>query len=450
MNRFWGVVLTGLACAFLGGALPVQAQVEEPVATKLAYGQTIQDTISNDRYEHRYWFEGKRGERIYLSGFDLGSDLRIDIAVQDAQGRVLLQALEGYGSGPLVLGPLELPLDGNYIIVMGRDDGKNGTSTGNYLLALGLAQEAPLTLGEEIAGTLDRALATHFWQFAADDKTVISLRTSGAGLRYVLTGPDQEEMASAGFSTAPRDTFILLPYAGVYRLSLQTENFQGSAYTLRVEAHAVTEIVAETPFEDTIGGSRRAAYYQIYPPQVDLLRVEVVSADADFAGDIDVYDMAGDLVAGSSGSDEVDYDLLIEPWVVAQDSYYYYLVVSAAAKVDEDVSFQLTVRPSQLTLLTLGETVTMRLNQAATKQRYVLEVTAGLSANLSLRPIDGWCTPELHIGPRWTGPFNLDSNTIASALTAALRFRDAEYLVFEVEVGYREECVVELLIAPGE
>ena len=450
MRRVSSIVLVVMVASLAFGGLPVRAQVEEPVSTPLSYGQTVQDTISNDRYEHRYRFEGSRGERIYLSAFDLGSALRIDMALQDAQGRVLMQALEGYGSKPLVLGPFELPLDGNYIIVMGRYDGKNGSSTGNYLLTLDLAQEAPLTLGEEIAGTLDRALATHFWQFTADDKTVISLRTSGAGLRYVLIGPDQQEIASAGFSTDPLTTFVLLPFAGIYRLSLQTENFQGSAYTLHVEAHAVTEIVAETLFEDTIGASRRAAYYQIYPPQVDLLRVEVVSAEADFAGDINVYDMAGDLVAGSGGSDEVDYDLLIEPWVVSRESYYYYLVVSAAAKVDEDVSFQLAVRPSQLTLLTLGEAVTMPLNRAATRQRYVLEVTAGQSANLSLRPIDGWCTPELHIGPRWTGPFNLETNSIASALTAALRFSDAGYLVFEVEVGYGEECVVELLIAPGE
>ncbi|MEW6578072.1 MAG: hypothetical protein AB1435_02640 [Chloroflexota bacterium] len=450
MKRVSSIVLIMMVAGLAFGGLPVRAQVEEPASTPLSYGQTVQDTISNDRYEHRYWFEGSRGERVYLSAYDLGSGLRIDIALQDAQGRVLLQALEGYGSGPLVLGPFELPQDGSYTIVMGRYDGKNGTSTGNYLLTLDLVQEALLAPGEDIAGTLDRALATHFWEFIAEEKTVISLRTSGEGLRYVLIGPDQQEITSAGFSTDPLATFVLLPYAGVYRLSLQTQNFQGSAYALRVEIHAITEIVAETPFQDTIGASRRSAYYQVYPPQVDLLRVEVVSADADFAGSVSVYNMAGDRVASASSSDEPDYDLLIEPWVVAQDSYYYYLVVSAAAKVDEDVSFEIAVRPSQLTLLTLGEAVTMPLNRSATKQRYVLEVAAGLSADLSLRPIDGWCTPELHIGPRWTGPFNLETNTIASALTAALRFTETGYLVFEVEVGYGEECVVELLIAPGE
>ncbi len=450
MSRLLRVVLAGLACAFLGGTLLAQAQVEEPVATKLAYGQTVQDTITNERYEHRYWFEGKRGERIYLSAYDLGSGLRIDIALQDAQGRVLLQALEGYGSGSLVLGPFELPLDGNYIIVMGRYNGKNGSSTGNYLLTLDLAQEAPLALGEDIAGTLDRALAARFWDFVAAEKTVISLSTTGAGLRYVLTGPDQKVIAERDFDADPSSSFILLPYDGLYRLTLQTENFLGSSYTLQVDAHSVTEITAETPQLDTLGPDRPSVYYQIYPPQIDLLRVEVVSAEADFAGDINVYDMAGDLVAGSGGSDEVDYDLLIEPWVVSRESYYYYLVVSAAAKVDEDVSFQLAVRPSQLTLLAWGEAVTVPLNGATTERRYVLEVGAGQSANLSLRPIDDWCTPELRIGPHWTGPFNLQNNSIASALTADLRFAEAGYYILTVSVGYGEECVVELLIAPGE
>ena len=297
MRYFLRLVLMGLACLSLSEVLPVGAQIEEPVAAKLVYGQTVQDTITNKRYEHRYWFEGGRGDSIYISAYDLGSGLHIDIALQDAQGRVLLQALESYGSGSLLLGPFELPLDSSYTIVMGRYDGKNGTSTGNYLLTLDLAQKAPLTLGEAVSGALDRPLAAHFWDFIAEEKTVISLSTTGEGLRYVLTAPDQQEIASAGFSTDPLTTFVLLPFAGVYRLSLQTENFQGSAYTLHVEAHAITEIMAETPFVDAIGPSRRVAYYQIYPPQVDLLRVEVVSADADFAGDIIVYDMAGGFVA---------------------------------------------------------------------------------------------------------------------------------------------------------
>ena len=144
---------------FLILSISVWAQDEDNV---INYGDIVTGEITNEEFEVEYTFTGNEGDVVIIemNEVDTLSDLRRpDLILLDTTGRVFL-ATDGYSSGNALLA-VQLPSDGDYVIIATRRDGRSGDSIGEYTLELILP--SILTVDEPVNGTLSSEGRTQYY-----------------------------------------------------------------------------------------------------------------------------------------------------------------------------------------------------------------------------------------------------------------------------------------------
>jgi len=108
----------------------------------LKLGEFTKGSITDQAYEVRYSFSGKKGDVVTLEMLldPQQHDSSLDPAVElrDSSGQTL--AYNKSFSWPLVLAIAELPADGDYTAVAGREDGVMGKSVGDFILRVSVAK----------------------------------------------------------------------------------------------------------------------------------------------------------------------------------------------------------------------------------------------------------------------------------------------------------------------
>ncbi len=137
---------------------------------------------------------------------------------------------------------------------------------------------------------------------------------------------------------------------------------------------------------------------------------------------------------------------MLEPWIVPAEGFYYLMVV-AGNDAPGEMTYDLQVRTSEITLINKGQAVMGTLDQETSKHRYALQGTAGESVTAMLRAIEGHCTPSFVIYNRERSGLVTGTNYWATELSAVLTFPDDDYYVFEVTFySFSDECRFELLV----
>lgn len=424
--------------------VPVGVGAQGDEVTIVTYGESVQGTITGDHYEYLYQFAGNAGDSIYASVVELSNSyLNVELVIRDSAGQIVLE--EGWYSAVDYLGPYTLPADGDYTVQVSRYGGADGSGTGNFAFIVDLADVQGLTPGTPVEGMLDQPAAIQFWSYDGAEGDVMSISAEGNGLEFVLIDPSGWQIAHEGPGTTPVDNFVLLEETGVFTLLLQTGHLDGSNYALDVVVYDPVELTRGEAAAGEIGGAVSAGYFSAYVTEDELLRLEIVSDDVDFDATVYVYDSEGWLTESAYDSDEDEFNLLVEPWVAAEEGEYY-IVVSPDEDYADAIPYTVTIRESELALLSLGEMVTDTLNNDTPRFRYALPGEEGQQWRVILQQVDGECAPELRIDNRDEMGLYFD-NRWATLLQTDITLPVGGYYVFQVERGlYRGECVFELVV----
>jgi hypothetical protein len=426
--------------------LPVAAQGGSVIP--LEYGQTVQGTITNEQYEFHYQFAAKGGDLIYISVADISTSfISVTMALTDSNGGVLAE-YDGWNALPII-GPFEVPADGDYFIDLTRWGGADGSSTGNFVLALDRAVVSELKPGTPVDGQLAVPAGVQFWTYEGKAGEILSIKTTGIGLAWMLLDPDGDQVTWAGPTDDPSDDFELLQTDGTYYLMLQTVNLDGSAYTLNVGVYEPVDLEMDQAVDGVLGADLPGGYYRLHAALGQLLRIEVTSDSPDFDGILSIYNSMGGSEAWAYSSAEADFVLLIEPWI-APDEGDYYIAVTPDTSIGAEVPYQIAVRASNLIPLNLDEAATNTLDADNSTRGYALQGTAGTSVTVSVRQVEGACPPLLSIRNTDYASFYLSTNEWATAVTAEMVLPDDGYYVFEVSSNYGAECQFELLVATAQ
>jgi len=162
--------------ALLVVALPTQAQGD---ATPIAYGETVQGEITNGSYEVFYTFTGTAGDIVVAEltqGEPYGSLYDPALILTDPAGSTLGMASD-FNSATLAA---ILPEDGDYTLLVTREEGANATDEG--LFNLRLVKVEALEVGSTVQGTVT---STEFAYYALQtDKPFTVSYEWGTGTLY--------------------------------------------------------------------------------------------------------------------------------------------------------------------------------------------------------------------------------------------------------------------------
>ncbi len=237
----------------------------EAVVRALSRGQALAEGIT-DPAEPTYWqFEATAGEVLTFEIDTTGSGLRADMALYGPDG-FLGQVVQAPEERVTALGPLRLPEDGNYTLVVAPWLGSASGSTGRYTVRVDIAGPGisgsegghiPVR-GQVVTGGLILEDARDVWTFEGQAGELVSIRaeqTYGDGsLTLRLLDLDGETLATGRASIAFVGVEIqtaLLPAQGTYQIEIEGQGTDGAALEYRL---AVVQV--QTPLLASINTAR--------------------------------------------------------------------------------------------------------------------------------------------------------------------------------------------------
>jgi len=121
----------------------VQQEASEGGDIFISYGESLTDTITNERYAVFYQFSGAAGDQIEIQVETLTGDLDPLVLLQDVVNNTLPGGVNDDASADTndALLTYTLPYDGEYVIAVTRFGVRDGTTTGDFRITL--RQTAP-------------------------------------------------------------------------------------------------------------------------------------------------------------------------------------------------------------------------------------------------------------------------------------------------------------------
>ncbi|NPV66605.1 MAG: hypothetical protein HPY64_05605 [Anaerolineae bacterium] len=416
-------VVLALLSAFIM-ALPALAQGE---ATPIAYGEAVRGEITAQTAEVFYTFSGKQGDTITITmtAFQQGLDSFLELTLPDG---TLVSDDDSAGNLNSLIGPLTLPVDGQYRLRATRFGGAEGGSTGAFEIVIRPATTLPLTPNETVTVTL-----------GPDQPFAFLTMTAQAGTVYALTG--QGLGGTTSFSISVRDSLgsyvnqayspaeglalidpLLVAADGGYNVTVfrQQDGPQfDPASTVRV---ALTLRIPETQsiavgqtVSGTLDSGNPIAHYVFEGQLGDLLRLEGRHEAGTQPIDVQVVNPAGYISTGMGtayGPEEGRF--VLDPFILEMDGRFVIAVRQTATGPDPITTpsvFSLTLAETQTPLLAVGQAVTGTVDQAIAYEKvFRFEGTAGQRVNIVLESVDETYVPALDVqgppvpAPAFSGP----------------------------------------------
>lgn len=153
----------------------------------IAFGESLEGDLTNERYRETYIFAGRADEIISISMQALDGDLDPLMTLVGADGNVVAHSDDDGDGKDAFIDNLRLPADGDYFLIATRFGHEHGSTTGAYQLTLQrigatTAPGATLQFGDSIFGSITPDMPQVTYTFYAPRGTVINLtmnRTSG-------------------------------------------------------------------------------------------------------------------------------------------------------------------------------------------------------------------------------------------------------------------------------
>jgi hypothetical protein len=184
-----------------------------------------------------YWtFDGGAGEVLVFTVDTSNSRLRADVTLYGARGYVA-NAVQAGESRVTTLGPVRLPEDGEYLLVVGAWPGMAGDSTGRYAVRVDSAdpgvsgsEGGQVVKGQVVSGGLIPGDAQDIWTFTGKAGEVVDIlaeQTRGDdSLALELIASDETVLAVSQPGVAylgAEIRFATLPETGIYRVVVRGE-----------------------------------------------------------------------------------------------------------------------------------------------------------------------------------------------------------------------------------
>ncbi len=271
---------------------PALAPVTLEDATPLAFGETVNDAITDETYQHVYRFSGRAGDVVHIEMHaeppeDDGFGLDTSIFLMNADGEILDENDDAPNMGTDSALTFTLPEDGDYIIVATRFLERDGFDSGAYTLSLERGEDSspatrkrppaqnylgrvrlpaseasgtpqqggeasPIAYGETVSGEITDEHYEQRWAFEGTQGDVVTIAMERAGDEsgaldgyLLLLGPDGEtltEVDDANESVMPTIAQYALPQDGAYTIVATrfgfADGFSSGAYTLTLTREA--------------------------------------------------------------------------------------------------------------------------------------------------------------------------------------------------------------------
>lgn len=157
MTRLWQMVSVSLVLVLVLAAMPpvVRGEVASPDSVGeafqqeqdvLVYGEPVEGVIDNQIFTQAWSLESQAADRVQVRVERLDGNLIPDVSLQDLSGNSLSRSGADDTRAVATIRDYKLPGPGNYQVVVGRDRGETGETSGAYRLtveALGLGVEHP-------------------------------------------------------------------------------------------------------------------------------------------------------------------------------------------------------------------------------------------------------------------------------------------------------------------
>ncbi|HUN08859.1 MAG TPA: hypothetical protein PLQ56_19795 [Aggregatilineales bacterium] len=208
--------------------LPAMAQ------DSIELGQEIEGEVTNRDYEFEYTFSGSEGQLISIEMKPAGdSQLDPEVYLYDSENELL--AVNDDFSYPSSLILINLPADGEYTVVAGRNDGRSGSSEGEFVLTVSEPEAMELGTDYEATYTTDYSESTVFLLAPTEDGPLTLTYVQDVTELYpritVSTAPDWSEDPEFGFYSEVMSVSSGISEKGSISINVQA----GMVYLVEVE-----------------------------------------------------------------------------------------------------------------------------------------------------------------------------------------------------------------------
>jgi hypothetical protein len=354
-----------------------------PTGRILVTGISQQNGIL-DKNLYDYWqFPGKADHVIHIAANPLEGNLRMDVAIYGPNG-YLSSVTADAKAGALTLGPLRLPIDGTYQVVVGRWLGASGKTTGRYSLLLSndsdtsaltltpiaalpsiardngndthnsadpnpaqpaMTVQGEIAPGSTASGTLDLAQFGHEWDFtaAASPSIAVTARATTAGLRLralfvrrtgellgvAESGNDGVVNLQAALPSADRYALLIMPdapgQAGGYQFTLSYALAPTGGGRL-LDGVPISGMLTNADFSDSWRFTGKAG------GTLTLSKADTISTAGDFKIVLRVF-----------APDNTEIPQTGDKWILPRDGSYTLVVTRREGAIDPtEGSYQLT------------------------------------------------------------------------------------------------------------
>ncbi len=238
------VFVVMLALAALSAALPALAQATTPINI----GDTVEGGLTAAQPQARYTFTGEAGQLVTITLVSNAFDAYLTL--EDANGMFIASDDDSGGGRNARIGPLALPANGSFVIVVAS---LFGSETGAYSLTLATPQAQTLALGDVVESelTADELTKTFFFEAEAGDAVAITLRSSAFDAYLELRSGSGSYSWTDDDSAGDLNALIgplKLPESGTYIITATSLGRTSTGpFTLALDEAQVTALAFDTP-----------------------------------------------------------------------------------------------------------------------------------------------------------------------------------------------------------
>lgn len=204
----------------------------------IGYGESIEANLNNEQYERFYTFNARRDDLITIS-MTRGRNGRLDsyLILANAGFLPMIEDDDGGTGQNAKITEYRIPADGTYFIIATRYSGKEGTSDGDFVLALETSgnafDEVPegvptINYGTSLTGTINDENPEDLYAFYANqgDAITVSMNRNDGNLDSVLDLLDNFQQRilrddDGGNGQNSRIERYTIPYTGLYYIRAQ-------------------------------------------------------------------------------------------------------------------------------------------------------------------------------------------------------------------------------------
>lgn len=226
----------------------------QPGQSAIAYGESVRGTISAAATAFTFQFRGRANDPITVSMARAGGDLDSYIYLLDSGGVTLAEDDNGGGTNGDARLSVNLPADGDYLILATRQGQSSGSTAGNFLLTLASDAE-PVTI--PTATTVDKPA-----NLAALPEINVGQTLSGTIsnsvfiVPYVFWAEADQELLIRMDSTSDLDPFLILLQANQEPIAQNDDIVDGEDQNSQIEFTAPESgyyVVVATRFDQENG-----------------------------------------------------------------------------------------------------------------------------------------------------------------------------------------------------